>query len=421
MKKFLMIIGCACIVAHIFAVGSTDGGNGAASDKIQIRFLAMAQAAYSEQNVNDMTTDFMKKHPNIVVQTEFVPYEELRNKTMLAYGSNNPYDAVLVDDIWYAEYAQKGIISDITAQVPESYKKGVLSGGWNFTTKKGKIVGLPWFLDCMYLFYNKNMLTRAGYTKGPATIEEMVEMAKAIKAKGICEYPFAFSLAQAEALICVYSNFLEAYGAEYQDKNGNWIVDKTGVKALELLVQLKKDKLLNPNSTEYLEEDVRRVFSSGDCAFTMNWLYMYALASDPAESKLTKAQVGISVLPGIKGGKKYAAMSGSMGLSVVSKTKHPKEALEYILYLCSKEVQDKYSNLQLPVWTASYDDPAIIAGKEELAATAKIAFNIMNARPSVASYQEASAVLQQYIQKALYGELSPQEALRKAVAEMSRM
>jgi hypothetical protein len=29
--------------------------------------------------------------------------------------------------------------------------------------------------------------------------------------------------------------------------------------------------------------------------------------------------------------------------------------------------------------------------------------------------------LQQYIQKALYGELSPQEALRKAVAEMSRM
>ena len=110
-----------------------------------------------------------------------------------------------------------------------------------------------------------------------------------------------------------------------------------------------------------------------------------------------------------------------MGLSVVSKTKHPKEALEYILYLCSKEVQDKYSNLQLPVWTASYDDPAIIAGKEELAATAKIAFNIMNARPSVASYQEASAVLQQYIQKALYGELSPQEALRKAVAEMSRM
>ncbi len=393
----------------------------AADETVELRFLGMAQAAYSEENVNDMTADFMAAHPNIKVETEFVPYEELRNKTMLAYSSNSPYDAVLVDDIWFAEYASKGMIKDITAEIPQEYKDGVLSGGWNFVTKNDQVVGLPWFLDTMFLFYNKSMLAEAGYKEAPKSIEEMVEMGKALKEKGIVEYPFVFSMAQAEALICVYSNFMEAYGKDFQDADGNWIVQESGVDVLEFLVSLKDEGLLNPNSLEYLEEDVRRVFSAGDAAFTLNWGYMYAMAGDPAESSLTRDQVGVMVLPGKEGVRKNAAMSGSMGLSVISKSAHPEEALEYILYLTSKELQDTYSNLQLPMWTASYDDPAITEGREDLVAAAKLAFDIMNARPSVPNYQEASAILQENIQRALYGDVSAQDALNTAVEQMNAL
>ncbi|WP_332446735.1 extracellular solute-binding protein [Sphaerochaeta sp.] len=418
MKKGIVFLLALICLLPIFGAGTKES---APSDMIELRFLGMAQAAYSEQNVNDMTADFMKAHPNIKVSTEFVPYEELRNKTLLAYSSNNSYDAVLVDDIWFTEYDSKGMLTDITADIPKNYRDGVLTGGWNFTTKHGKVVGLPWFLDTMYLFYNKSMLQKAGFSNPPKSIEEMVDMGRALKAKGIVEYPFVFSLAQAEALICVYSNFLEAYGGSFQDAQGNYILDKTGVKALDLLVSLKKEGLLNPNSLEFLEEDVRRVFSTGDAAFTLNWGYMYALASDPAESKLSKADVGVMVLPGAKGVKDSAAMSGSMGLSVLTKSKHPAEALQYILYLSSKEVQDTYSNLQLPVWSASYDDPKVRAGREDLADAAKKAFSIMNVRPSVPNYQEVSAVFQQYIQNALYGEKTPQQALAEAVQKVKEM
>ncbi|MEA4861443.1 MAG: extracellular solute-binding protein, partial [Sphaerochaeta sp.] len=220
MKKGIALLLCLACLLPIFAAGTKES---APSGMIELRFLGMAQAAYSEQNVNDMTADFMKANPNIKVYTEFVPYEELRNKTLLAYGSNNSYDAVLVDDIWFTEYDSKGMLVDITANIPKSYKDGVLAGGWNFTTKKGKIVGLPWFLDTMYLFYNPTMLKAAGYTAAPKSVEEMVEMGRALKAKKIVEYPFVFSLAQAEALICVYSNFLEAFGGSFQDAQGNYI------------------------------------------------------------------------------------------------------------------------------------------------------------------------------------------------------
>ena len=391
------------------------------SDTIEIHFLGMAQAAYSEQNVNDMTTDFMELHPNIKVTTEFVPYEELRNKTMLAFGSNKPYDAVLVDDIWYAEYVSKNMITNITDKVPQEYLDGVLPGAWNITTKNEEVYGLPWFLDAMYLFFNKTMLAEAGYSDAPKSLEEMIEMGRTMKEKGIVEYPFVFSLAQAEALICVYANFMEAHGAEFQDADGNYIFQDSGLDALNLLIALQEEELLNPNSLEYLEEDVRRVFSSGDAAFTLNWAYMYALATDPAESSLAKEDVGIMTFPGKSDVKENAAMSGSMGLSVMSKTEHPEEALLYIEYLTSKSVQDTYSNLQLPVWTASYDDPEIAAGREELVAAAKLAFSIMNVRPSEPKYQEASAILQKNIQSALYGDVGAEEALKTAFEEISQI
>lgn len=421
MKKLITLAVSLVLILSISTLFAAGAKEEAASDVVQLRFLGMAQAAYSEQNVNDMTADFMKANPNIEVYTEFVPYEELRNKTLLAYGSNNPYDAVLVDDIWYAEYADKDLLLDITSRIPQSYKDGVLAGGWNVTTKNDQVYGLPWFLDTMYLFYNADMLEKAGFTKEPASVEEMVAMAKALKSKSIVEYPFVFSLAQAEALICVYSNFLEAFGGSFQDANGNWILDTSGIPALEFLVSLKNEGLLNPNSLEYLEEDVRRVFSSGDAAFTLNWAYMYSLAIDPNESSLQKDSVGVMVLPGAKGVKDSAAMSGSMGLSVVNKTKHPDEAFAYIQHLTSKEVQDTYSDLQLPVWEASYDDPEIAKGREDLVEASKLAFSIMNVRPSEPKYQEASAIFQEHIQKALYGDMTPKAALTEAVKKVGAM
>ena len=413
MKKFSVLL--AVLLCLLFAVTAF------ADDTVELRFLGMAQAAYSEENVNDMTADFMAAHPNIKVETEFVPYEDLRNKTMLAYGSNNPYDVTLVDDIWFAEYASKGMIADITDKVPQEYKDGVLGGGWNFVTKGGKIVGLPWFLDTMYLFYNKAMLAEAGYTEAPKSLEELIDMARTLKEEGIVEYPFVFSMAQAEALICVYANFMEAMGRDFQDADGKWIVQETGLDPLNLLIDMLNEGLINPNSTEYLEEDVRMVFSSGDAAFCLNWMYVYDLAKNPDESSLDPDAVGVMVLPGAEGVKEHAAMSGSMGLSVMSNSAHPEEALLYVEYLTSKELQDKYSNLQMPVWTASYDDPAIIEGREELAEAAKLAFGVMNARPSVPNYQEASAILQADIQSALLGDISAEDALADAVEQMNNL
>ena len=73
-----------------------------------------------------------------------------------------------------------------------------------------------------------------------------------------------------------------------------------GLKALQYMVQTVKDGITNPNSKEFLEEDVRQVFQNGEAAFALNWTYMYNLANDPKESKVA-GQVGVAPAPGVDG------------------------------------------------------------------------------------------------------------------------
>ena len=76
----------------------------AAAAETTINGLFMSQAAYSEADVRAMATAYEAGHPDTKINLEFVPYEGLRDKTLLAQGSGAGYDVVLFDVIWPAEY-----------------------------------------------------------------------------------------------------------------------------------------------------------------------------------------------------------------------------------------------------------------------------------------------------------------------------
>ena len=92
--------------------------------------LFMAQAAYSEADVRAMTDAFAKANPDVKVNLEFVPYEGLHDKTVLAQGSGGGYDVVLFDVIWPAEYASNKVLVDVSSRVTDDMKKNVLPGAW---------------------------------------------------------------------------------------------------------------------------------------------------------------------------------------------------------------------------------------------------------------------------------------------------
>lgn len=375
--------------------------------------LFMAQAAYSEADVRAMTDAFTKANPDIKVNLEFVPYEGLHDKTVLAQGSGSGYDVVLFDVIWPAEYATNNVLVDVSSRITDEMKKGVLPGAWTTVDYDGKSYGMPWILDTKYLFYNKEILEKAGISAPPKTWAELNEQARIIKDKGLLATPIAWSWSQAEAAICDYTTLVSAYGGEFLKDGKPAFAEGGGLDALTYMVDSYKSGLTNPNSKEFLEEDVRNVFQNGEAAFALNWTYMYNMANGGEDSKVA-GKVGVVPAPGVEGKSDVSAVNGSMGLGITTTSKSPDEAWKYIVHMTSQETQNAYAKLSLPIWASSYEDAAVTAGQEELIAAAKLGLAAMYPRPTTPKYQELSTALQQAIQEALLDQASPEDALKSA-------
>lgn len=385
-----------------------------------INALFMSQAAYSQQDIEAMTDAFEQSHPDVHVNMEFVPYEALHDKIIAARGAGkNGYDVVLFDVIWPAEFAKFGLLQDVTSRVDANMDKEVFDGAWTTVKYDNKYWGMPWILDTKYLFFNKKILKEAGIEHPPTTLAELTEQAKIIKEKGLVKYPLVWSWSQSEALICDYATLVSGYKGNFFDSGKPSFASGGAYDAVGFMKSTLDSGLTNPNSREYLEEDVRKVFSSGDAAFALNWTYMYNLANDPNESQVA-GDVGVVAMPGVSA-EHVGAVNGSMGLGITKSSEHPDESWEYISYLTSQPVQNQYAKLSLPIWKSSYDDPEVQNGQESLIDAAKLSLNAMFARPITASYPQLSNILQQDIQQVLQGHSDIDSAMKDADKKISRL
>lgn len=408
------------LAAAIAVLVGACGGATTPSGPVTLSALFMSQAAYSEDDVRAMTDAFTAANPTVTVNLEFVAYDALRDKIVTDQaGGSGTYDTVLMDAIWPAEFAKAEIVRDITDKIPADYKSGVFESAFAGAAYQGKFYAVPWINDTKFLFYNKQMLADAGFSAPPTTWDELLTQAKAIKDKGIVEYPLAWSWAQAEAAICDWTQLAATMGgANFVDDQGKAQFNQGGaLAALEWMKQTIDDGLTNPASTGFLEEDVRNTFSAGSAAFALNWTYMFNLANDPAESTVA-GQVGVAPSPG-QGDVATSGVNGGMGIAITRSSKNPDVAVQYALWMASQQMQNKYAALSLPMWKSSFDDEAVTKTSPELFAAAKTEFTNLVVRPVVPYYTPLSGALQVAIQEALAGQKTPQQALDDVAAKLA--
>lgn len=409
MKRFGSAV--ILLLLIVFMVGSLTLN---AANKVTINALFMKQAGYSEDDTRAGTAEFEKLNPNIQVKLTFVAYEELEQKIITSAQSGS-YDVVLSDGPFTAKFAEAKIVRtvDISAEEKKDIFPAVLAG----TFYKGKYWGMPWLNDCRYLFYNKTMLKKAGIADPPKTMAELLADAKKIKDKGLVQYPIVWTWAQAECLMCDYTPLCVIFGGGLVDKNNNPTIDSPGnKKALDFMADSIKNGLSNPHSIEFTEAEAQNTFCSGNAAFTFLWTSTYAAAQDPSQSKLSKDEVGIAVIPG-QGKVVSATCNGGQPLAVSAGSKHPVEATKYMKYLSGKEFQRNYCTNALPIWKSLFDDAKVIASSPDIVKVAKVQYNYFVSRPMVPYWGELATYMEVKIQEVLLGKTTSDAALKACQAK----
>ena len=424
----------ALIVILVLLMGiSAAGCQAQQKGPVTVHVLAMQQAGPTPDEMNAIAAEFNKANPNVNVQVDYVAYDALHDKITTALASKPPaYDVILVDDIWFAEFAKKGYLADVSSKITQDMKDKIFPAAWEISTVNGKAYGMPWMLDQKYFFYNDKILKDAGFTAPPKTWEELLDQARAIKQKGLVEYPLVWSWGQAEAAVCDWVTLLYGNGGTLTDDKGNPAFNnQAGIDTLTWMVNSIDEGLTNPASVTYVEEDVRNVFSQGKAAFILNWNYVYDLANFSDKDSKVTGQVKTSLIPTFAGtadgGTPSATIDGSMGFGVVSTSPNADEAWKYVTYLTSEDVQNRYSAHLLPIWKTSFEGDAgkkleaIGPAQAVMVPAFSEQFPYSHVRPKVPFYPEASKALQLALQQALTKQKSPADALNEAAATWQKL
>jgi multiple sugar transport system substrate-binding protein len=370
---------------------------------------------------------FEETHPDIAVNLSYTGYGGLHDEIVSTFNKGDGCDLFLVDNIWVPEFVEAGWLADVTEYITDEIKNITnetkrsvfleILKTTEYPDNSGKYYAWPWFMDAKYLFYNKLMLKKVSIDEPPKTLDELWNQALTIKKKGIVKYPFVWSWAQQECLICDYIILTVLFGGRFVDETGKPTFHEGGaVKALEWMVKSIDAKLTSKASLAFTEVDVVRVFGAGDAAFALSWISSYECMNYPY---MLSGACGISHVPGSDILPEGVSVNGAMSIGISSKCKNKDAAVELAKFWVGLGSGRAYAEWLFPTWMRVFEVPNFFReGIYNILDVVKYQYAHLVNRPKIPNYVALSKELQQAIHEALTKAKTPQKALNDAAKRL---
>lgn len=363
------------------------------------------------------------KATGIKVHEIGVDYNSLYDKvTTAAMSNSSDIDVTEMDTIWAGQYYAGQIAVDLSTVVPKSYWSRFTNSSLGSVTYDGHVMGMPWYSSTKHLYWNTAILKKAGISKPPTTLDEFRKDSLLIQKKVKGVYASGWSWKQAESLTCDYVGLVGAFGGQFFTKDGKPAFNTGGgLKALQYMTQLLKDKAVDPASLQWTETDVQNAFEAGKIAMMSNWEGQYPALNDPKQSKVVN-QSDVGLLPG-NGSIVSASCTGSEGVALMKSSRHKEAALAFLKWISGEQYQLGEFQLegQYPSLTSLYNTAAIKkADPTHTLTKIEAQFKYGINRPNAPGYVSWSDQLSAALHQALLGQLSPKAALGQAVEKINQ-
>ena len=188
MKRLAIVVAAFGLIAAACTAGTEDQGtapapletgSGASHEPVTISMWIPFGGAEAEKvlPVFDM---FEQKYPWITVDIH-KGFGENDDKVLAAISSGDPPDAVMswtLDSV--GKFCESGAWQDLTPYIKQSNLDTSIfpDSVTRYTSYGGSQCAMPFLTDAMGLYYNKDLLEKAGYTEPPKTMSELTDMAK---------------------------------------------------------------------------------------------------------------------------------------------------------------------------------------------------------------------------------------------------
>jgi raffinose/stachyose/melibiose transport system substrate-binding protein len=340
MKKKAFFVSCMAIA--LIALASPGYCQGGPGEKIVLSFLHKWPEPERLPYFESVVKDFERAHPNIKIDMEAVSDEAMKDKLRVIMGGTVP-------DIffsWSGEFAHKFVRAGAALDLSKYYaadpawKKSFYPSMMKSSTFDGKLYGVPIRFSAKFMIYNTEKFAKLGI-KEPKTWEEFMTACEKLKAAG--ETPILLGNQQPWTA-CHYLTTLnqkmvsdEIRIRDYSPTSGEFS-DPGYVKALEYLQTIQTKGYFNNNVNSSSMDMTRQLFYAGRGAMIYEELPNFKRYEANIPGKW-----GFFKFPDIAAGKgNQSFITGAPDLFLVSsKSKHPKEAMEFLKFLTNRNNAEK--------------------------------------------------------------------------------
>ncbi|MEV7662089.1 ABC transporter substrate-binding protein [Paenarthrobacter sp. NPDC089316] len=338
----------------------------------------------------------------VTIKRETVPGKSLISKVLQQSSSKTLPDVLMLDNPDLQQIAATGALAPLSdfKVSTENFAEGVLSAG----TYKDKVYGLAPTVNTIALFYNKDILDKAGITP-PTTWEELKTAAAKLTAGD--QYGLAFN---ANPTYEGTWQFLPVMWSNGGDEKK--IDTKETEQALQLWTDLVKSGSVSSSALNWTQADVKDQFLAGKAAMMVNGPWQI-----PALDKQPSLNYGVVKIPVREAGQTAVAPLGGEVWTVPQTGNKARQAKAAEVVGCLNSDEN-----QLEMATARNTIPSKTSLAEKFAtdnpklATFTELIKTARARTGQLGEQWPDQATKIYtaIQTALTGNASPADALKQA-------
>ena len=415
MRAFFLVLAIAVITLFISLAAGCAPKKQEESGKTKLQFWTISlQPTYTDY-INNIIKEFEKDHPDVTVEWVDIPYNALKQKLTAAIAGGVPPDVVNLNSEFAQVLAQNYALLDMDKAVPDEKKKLYFEGLWNAARFRNTNYAVPWYVTTRVVMYNRDLFEKAGLNpdKPPVTWDEVGEFARIIKQKtGIYGYMPAIKF--------IEDLEIRSIPVVNEDRNKALFNCPEGVKLLKWYADLSKDDMIPPETLPEGYQGALNRYQSGQLGMVIAGptLLNRIEKDSPTVFKVTD----VAPMPMDKAGVVPAA---TMNLAVPVSSKHKKLAVEFALFVTNDKNQLEFCKLVplLPSTKKAAEDAFFKedTGKPLQDKAKRISidqlFKSKDLSLGLTHQSDLNRSIREAMEAAMYGRISPQEAMDKAAKQ----
>lgn len=228
-----------------------------------VRILVPEYSARTRPYFADAKREFEAANPDTDIQVEMVPWDELRRKLATGLGEKAGPDIAIINRRWLVDFVKLDAIKPLDEFLTDEFKSRFIGSFLSAAVVDGKIHGLPFTASVSALYYNKDLLGKAGIAEAPKTWDELKAAAEKVSALGGGVYGYGLPGKGVEADIYYYY-VMWGRGVEVIDENGrSGLASDGAIAAAKFCKELIDRGATQPAVTSFPREGVENLFKEG--------------------------------------------------------------------------------------------------------------------------------------------------------------